>query len=48
MRVGRPPEALPLFEQLVKEFEKSEYLADAQKRIDEIKALMSAEVKKGS
>ena len=48
MRGGRPPEALPLFEQLVKEFEKSEYLADAQKRIDEIKALMSAEVKKGS
>jgi outer membrane protein assembly factor BamD len=48
MRGGRPPEALPLFEQLVKEFEKSEYLVDAQKRIDEIKALMSAaEVKKG-
>jgi outer membrane assembly lipoprotein YfiO len=47
MRVQRPPEALPLFEQLVKEFEKSEYLADAQKRIDEIKAQMSAEVKKG-
>ena len=47
MRVGRPPEALPLFEQLVKEFEKSEYLVDAQKRIDEIKALMpAAEVKK--
>ena len=47
MRVQQPPSALPLFEQLVKEFEKSEYLADAQKRIDEIKALMSAEVKKG-
>ena len=47
MRAQRPPEALPLFEQLVKEFEKSEFLADAQKRIDEIKAQMSAEVKKG-
>jgi outer membrane protein assembly factor BamD len=48
MRVQRPPEALPLFEQLVKEFEKSEYLADAQKRIDEIKAQLPPEVKKGS
>ena len=31
-------EALPYFEQLVKEFEKSEYLLDAQKRIAELKA----------
>jgi outer membrane protein assembly factor BamD len=48
MRIQRPPEALPLFERLVKEFEKSEHLADAQKRIDEIKALMAGEIKKGS
>ena len=31
-------EALPYYERLVKEFEKSEYLADAQKRIAELKA----------
>ena len=31
------PEALPYYERLVKEFEKSEYLAAAQKRIAELK-----------
>jgi outer membrane protein assembly factor BamD len=31
------PEALPYYERLVKEFEVSEYLADAQKRIAELK-----------
>jgi len=30
-------EALPLYERLVNEFEKSEYLAEAQRRIDELK-----------
>jgi outer membrane protein assembly factor BamD len=45
MRVNRPPEALPLYERLVKEFEQSEFLADARKRIDEIKTLMAAEIK---
>jgi outer membrane protein assembly factor BamD len=35
--VGRKAEALPLFEKLVAEFEKSEFLEDAKKRIDEIK-----------
>jgi len=35
--VGRKAEALPLFEKLVAEFEKSEYLDEARKRIDEIK-----------
>jgi outer membrane protein assembly factor BamD len=37
---SEPPqkaEALPYYERLVKEFEKSEYLADAQKRIAELK-----------
>ena len=34
----RDAEALPYFEKLVQEFETSEYLADAQKRIAEIKA----------
>jgi outer membrane protein assembly factor BamD len=38
MRVQRGAEALPLFERLVAEFEQSEYLADARKRIAELKA----------
>jgi outer membrane protein assembly factor BamD len=37
-QVGRKAEALPFYEKLVAEFEKSEYLDDAKKRIDEIKA----------
>lgn len=35
----REAEALPYFEKLVQEFESSEYLAEAQKRIGELKAL---------
>jgi outer membrane protein assembly factor BamD len=35
----REAEALPYFEKLIAEFEKSEYLTDAQKRIAELKAL---------
>jgi len=35
---AKKAEALPYFERLVKEFEKSEYLAEAQKRIAELKA----------
>jgi len=42
MKVQRPAEALPYFEQLVKEFEQSEHLEDAQKRIAEIKATLPA------
>jgi outer membrane protein assembly factor BamD len=34
-----PAEALPLLEKLVQEFEQSEYLAEAQKRIAELKTL---------
>jgi outer membrane protein assembly factor BamD len=37
MQVNRKAEALPLFEKLVSEFEQSDYLEDARKRIDEIK-----------
>jgi outer membrane protein assembly factor BamD len=37
MLVGRPAEALPLFEKLVSEFEVSRYLEDAERRITEIK-----------
>lgn len=33
----RPAEALPLFERLVKEFEQSEFLLAAQKRVEELK-----------
>jgi outer membrane protein assembly factor BamD len=33
LKVNRPAEALPYFERIVKEFEKSEYLEEAQKRI---------------
>jgi len=35
-------EALPYFEKLVHEFERSEYLAEAQKRIEELKAQAAA------
>ena len=37
IRVGREAEALPYFERLVSEFEQSEYLADARRRIAELK-----------
>jgi len=37
LKVNRKAEALPYFERLVKEFEQSEYLDAAKKRIDELK-----------
>jgi outer membrane protein assembly factor BamD len=37
VKVNRPAEALPYFERLIKEFEQSEYLEDAQRRIEELK-----------
>jgi outer membrane protein assembly factor BamD len=42
LQVGRKAEALPLFEKLVAEFEKSDYLDDAEKRIGELKAAPAA------
>ncbi len=42
VRAKREAEALPYFERLVAEFEQSEHLADAQKRIAELKALAQA------
>jgi outer membrane protein assembly factor BamD len=39
VKTKREAAALPLYEKLVQEFEQSEYLADAQKRIAELKAL---------
>jgi outer membrane protein assembly factor BamD len=38
VKMNQNAEALPYFERLVKEFEKSEYLEDAQRRITELKA----------
>jgi outer membrane assembly lipoprotein YfiO len=42
MKLNRQAEALPLLEKLVAEFQQSEFLADAQKRIVEIKAALAA------
>lgn len=41
-KTKREAEALPYFERLVTEFEQSEYLTEAQKRIAELKALAQA------
>lgn len=38
MKVGRPAEALPYYDRLIKEFEQSDHLAEAQKRVDLIKS----------
>lgn len=38
MKVGRPAEALPYYDRLIKEFEQSEHLAEAQKRVEAIKS----------
>jgi hypothetical protein len=37
-RTNQKAEALPYYERLVEEFEESEYLADASKRIAELKS----------
>ena len=42
IKVRRPAEALPYFEKLVAEFDQSEHLQDARKRITELKAQMEA------
>ena len=39
-KIQRPAEALPLYDRLIKEFEKSEYLPQAQKRVEAIRAGM--------
>ena len=41
-KVNRQAEALPYFEKLVEEFEQSEHLEDARKRIAELKAKADA------
>jgi outer membrane protein assembly factor BamD len=41
VKVGRPAEALPYFDRLVKEFEQSEYLEPAKKRVEELKSSLA-------
>ncbi|MGE3176437.1 MAG: outer membrane protein assembly factor BamD [Vicinamibacterales bacterium] len=41
-KVSRPAEALPYYERLLAEFEQSEYLDDARKRVEELKAEFAA------
>jgi outer membrane protein assembly factor BamD len=45
LKIQRPAEALPWFDRVLQEFEVSEYLEDAQKRVQEIKALQTAAIK---
>src|SRR5262249_5421317 len=47
VRVKQDAAALPIFERLVKEFEQSEYLEAAKKRISELKASVPAAAGKG-
>jgi outer membrane protein assembly factor BamD len=46
-KVNRQAEALPLLEKLVHEFEKSEYLVEAEKRITELKTLAQTKASGG-
>ena len=42
IKLKREAEALPLYEKLLQEFEQSEFLSEAQKRVTELKALAQA------
>ena len=42
IKLKREAEALPYYERLLKEFEKSEHLDDAKRRVDELKAQQAA------
>ena len=46
MKIERPAEALPYYEKLLAEFEKSEYLENARKRAEAIKSGLAVQVKK--
>lgn len=46
LKAGRPAEALPYLDRLVKEFDKSEFLEEAQKQMEQIKNGTLKEVKK--
>jgi outer membrane protein assembly factor BamD len=41
VKAGKPAEALPYFDRLIKEFEQSEHLVEAQKRVELIKTEMA-------
>ncbi|HEY7498911.1 MAG TPA: outer membrane protein assembly factor BamD [Vicinamibacterales bacterium] len=41
LKAGRPAEALPYFDRVIKEFEQSQHLAEAQKRVELIKSEMA-------
>ena len=45
-KVGQPAMALPYFDRLVQEFEQSEHLVEAQKRVELLKAEMANQAKK--
>ena len=47
VKLKQNAEALPYYERLVKEFEQSQYLAEAKKRIAELKAALPADPGKG-
>jgi outer membrane protein assembly factor BamD (BamD/ComL family) len=46
-KMQREAAALPLYEKLVSEFEKSEYLEKARQKISELKAKQTAQAKEG-
>ena len=46
--IQRPAEALPLYEKLIKEFETSEFLAEATKRSEALKAELAKTATPGS
>ena len=46
IKIERPAEALPYFDKLIAEFEQSEYLENARKRVDEIKSGLATNIKK--
>jgi len=48
LKLKKDTEALPIYERLVKEFEQSQYLEQAKKRITELKATVPAAAGKGS
>jgi outer membrane protein assembly factor BamD len=48
VKIQRPAEALPFYERLIKEFESSEYLAEATKRVEALKASLPATAKPGA
>jgi outer membrane protein assembly factor BamD len=45
-KAGQPAQALPYFDRLLQEFEESEHLEEAQKRVEMLKAEIASQVKK--